>query len=240
MPDLPPEIVRLTKEFCKSQFSGGSGIRVARVGLGISDLPWSCLPDITPLRRSSRRLADKGDGLLITEKMVQSAELSLSTFINHGHRIRIRLTSRSGLNFAALSRMARIYLILQVLEKRELLEHFLTAEILDSSIPLPQVRLEQILENRTPQDVELFLAEQSRACPRNWEEGEHLTLEKREPLPFRPCRSLGHGTVDEIKSALDQRIFARKVWSNTNRQAEQRFFDERLLLKRLDPTYHII
>ena len=38
MPDLPPEVVRLTEEFCKSQFSGGSGIRVARVGLGISDL----------------------------------------------------------------------------------------------------------------------------------------------------------------------------------------------------------
>ena len=244
MPDHPQEVVSLTKAFCKSQFSGGSGIRVARVGLGISDLPWSCLPDITPLRRSSRRLADKGDGLLITEKMVQSAELSLSTFINHCHRIRIRLTSRSGLNFAALSRMARICLILQVLEKRELLEHFLTAEILDSSIPLPQTRLEQILgENCTPQDVELFLAEQYRACPRNWEEGEHLTLEKREPLPFRPCRPLGHGgqgSVDEIKSALDQRIFARKVWSNTSRQAEQRFFDERVLLKRLDPTYHII
>ena len=244
MPDLPPEVVGLTEEFCKSIFSGGSGIRVARVGLGISDLPWSCLPDITPLRRSSRRLADKGDGLLITENMIQSAELSLSTFVDYCHRIRIRLTSRSGLNFAALSRMARICLILQVLEKRELLEHFLTAEILDSSIPLPQVRLEQILgENRTPQDVVLFLAEQYRACPRNWEEGEHLTLEKREPLPFRHCRSLGHGgqgSVDEIKSALDQRIFARKVWSNTNRQAEQRFFDERVLLKRLDPTYHII
>jgi len=244
MPDLPTEVVRLTKEFCKSQFSGESGIRVAQVGLGISDLPWSCLPDITPLRRSSRRLADKGDGLLITEKMVQSAELSLSTFINHCRGIGIRLTSRSGLDFAALSGMARICLVLQVLEKRELLEHFLAAEILDSAIPLPQVRLEQILgENRTPQDVELFLAEQYRACPRNWEEGEHLTLEKREPLPFRPSRSLGHGgqgSVDEIKSALDQRIFARKVWSNTNRQAEQRFFDERVLLERLDPTYHII
>ncbi|XTI85962.1 kinase-like protein [Cenococcum geophilum] len=140
--------------------------------------------------------------------------------------------------------MARICLILQVLEKRELLEHFLTAGILDSSIPLPQARLEQILgENRTPEDVELFLAEQYRACPRNWEEGEHLTLEKREPLPFYHYRSLGHGgqgSVDEIKSALDQRIFARKVWSNINRQAEQRFFDERVLLKRLDPAYHII
>ena len=80
-------------------------------------------------------------------------------------------------------------------------------------------------------------------CPRSWEEGEHLRLEKREPLPFRPCRSLGHegqSSVDEIKSALDQRIFARKVWSNINRKAEQRFFDERELLKRLDPTYHII
>lgn len=239
-----PDAVTLVEEFCRSRFSGESGIRVARVGLGISDLPWSCLPDITHLRQSSRRLADKGDGLLITENIVQSAQLALSTFIHHCHRIRIRLTSRNGLNFTGLSRMARICLILEILGRRELFECFIVAEIFDTSLPLSQSRLEQVLgENRTHEDVELFLAEQYRAYPRNWEEGEHLKLERREPLPFRHCRSLGHGgqgSVDEIESVLSQQTFARKVWSNINRQAEQRFFDERVLLKRLDPTYHII
>ena len=203
------------------------------------------LPSLNRLRISQRNPTERGDGYTIGPEALHETERVLRAYADHCVVAGYFGDIRNGIQLEKISSASRLCLILDILEQRHLLAMFLRAQILDDSLPITLAKLHDLFEpcdNRNA-IVDLFFAEQFRAFPRKWVKNCEIQCERREPLPIRSLKPLGHGTqamVDKVTIVTNHIICARKQWINPNKDARKRFSQEVTVIKRLDPAYHIV
>ncbi|OCL01527.1 kinase-like protein [Glonium stellatum] len=137
--------------------------------------------------------------------------------------------------------MARICLILDICDRRDLAIFFVPARALDSSLPLSQKDLDKVIgQSGDERFVQSFITEQFRALPPRWNKGSHIKFESEDPLPLKVLGNLGSGSqgvVDKVE-LIGSYICARKIWRGVSKEIRDQFFKEINLLKRLNPHQH--
>ena len=140
-----------------------------------------------------------------------------------------------------LEGMAKICLTLNTCERRDLAKYFVSARTLDSSLPLSQKELIEIIRQDGDEfTVQTFLAEQFRTLPLRWGKGCHINFEIGAPLPLKIIGNLGSGSqsvVDKVE-LIGSSTCARKTWKGVTKEIPDQFFTEINLLKRLNPDQH--
>lgn len=209
-------------------------------------IPWDRFPNISRLRVFSKRHLDRGDGERFTSDELGHVETLLfntrrDLSCSHG------LTDHQIRQITHLGRMARICLILDLIEQRQLLRDFIHLKIADDSLPLLLPILQGILDPHEDGGcaAERFFAEQFRAVSRDWRNGTHHVMHRRQALPFRPLRSIGfgsQGSIDEVQFSNDVCTYARKKWiaGASLQKITARFDDEVKVINKVAAHPHIL
>ena len=112
-----------------------------------------------------------------------------------------------------LPEMGQICLILTGMQRQHLLEFFLDRSIVDGNLPLEKKEIEEVLNGDHANYALTFFTEQYRAVPRQWDEGDHLTLEEEEPLPLlweQEYNRGSYGAVDKVRDKFSGETYAQK------------------------------
>jgi hypothetical protein len=167
-----------------------------QIYIRLDQLQSPILPSLNRLRISQRNPTERGDGYTIGPETLYETERVLRAYANHCVAVGYFGDIRNGIRLEKISNASRLCLILDILERRHLLAMFLHAQILDDSLPTTLAKLHDLFEpcdNRNT-IADLFFAEQFRAFPRQWAKNCEIQCERREPLPIRSLKPLGHGT----------------------------------------------
>ncbi|KAK0644809.1 Serine/threonine-protein kinase TIO [Lasiodiplodia hormozganensis] len=209
-------------------------------------IPWNRFPDISRLRVFRKNHLDRGDGERFTADEFDQVE-SLLFHVCRDLSLSCNLTDHQTRQITHLGGMGRICLILDLIEQRQLLRDFIRLEITDYSLPLLLPKLQGMLYSLEDGEraAERFFTEQFRAVSRNWSNGAHHVMHRREALPFRPLRSIGfgsQGSIDEVQLPNTEGTCARKRWiaSANLRKITARFDDEVKIIKKVAAHPHIL
>ena len=113
---------------------------------------------------------------------------------------------------AKLTEMPKICLILYGMKQERLLDHFMKMGIIDKDLPLNRSTLKEIM----PDEIEhanVFMTEQYRAVPRQWDDGAHIKVPQEEPLPLEQQHKYGsgsYGIVTRCQCKFTGKYYARK------------------------------
>jgi serine/threonine protein kinase len=209
-----------------------------RAGLSIGSLPlfWERLP--SPLDLSGRTEVDPCDGLIFTQKDIEEAETVLRTFCE-AWKGEVPKDNPPWV-LEVLPNMGRICLILNTMNRRELLERFLEEAYNDNDLPLTPNDLHICLDDH---DTSVFLAEQYRAIPRNWPDGKHIEIGDEEPLPLlyvSDCGGGAYSTVQQVKDPYTSIIYACKKQKKSEDGSSQEHFQNEITKLRTLNHYHIV
>ena len=144
-----------------------------------------------------------------------------------------------------LREMAKICLVLAGMKQPRLLEDFIDSNIVDKDLgTLQKERVQTILKSHHSLCAATFIAEQYRAVPRDWKEGNHVELEDEEPLPLiyeHTYKEGSSGLVIRVRDPFSHKTYALKkqiIANEENRTAAARNHLEQEI-KRLKELRHI-
>ena len=144
-----------------------------------------------------------------------------------------------------LREMAKICLVLAGMKQPQLLEDFVDSNIVDKDLgTLQKERVQTILRNHHSLCAATFVAEQYRAVPREWKEGNHVELEDEEPLPLiyeHTYQEGSSGLVIRVRDPFSHKTYALKkqiIAPEENRTAAARNHLEQEI-ERLKELRHI-
>lgn len=205
---------------------------------GSSFLPWYLFPQPDHLS------GGPDVGLYVSKKNIRITETILHTMdlaIRNAQMLSKPLLDDISNESINLEGMAKICLTLNTCERRDLAKYFVSARTLDSSLPLSQRKLIEIIRQDGDEfTVQTFLAEQFRTLPLQWSKGRHINFEIGAPLPLKFLGDLGSGSqgvVDKVE-LIGSSTCARKIWKGVTKEISDQFFTEINLLKRLNPDKH--
>jgi serine/threonine protein kinase len=208
----------------------------ASLSIGSLLLFWERLPP--PLDLSGRTDVDPCDGLIFAQKDIEEAETVLRTFCE-AWKGEVPKDNPPWV-LQVLPNMGRICLILNTMNRRELLEMFLNEPYNDNDLPLTKHDLRMCLADH---DASVFLAEQYRAVPRNWSDGEHIEIGDEEPLPLlyvSHCGGGAYSTVQQVKDPYTGITYAcKKQKKSEDGSSQEHFQNEITRLRDLDHP-HIV
>ncbi|KAF2137612.1 uncharacterized protein K452DRAFT_361775 [Aplosporella prunicola CBS 121167] len=212
--------------------------------LNVSDLPWDILPSLEHLRPSSRPPRDLGDGHMVTDEEIHVTEAIFREFQTHYIEAGAVPSSVAD-TFNGVQHRGKICLVLELIQQRELLDNFLKAGLMDSSLPFSLDKLTDLFKSHPEGErlSKLFATEQYRVVAREWPKGEHIDFQRLEPLPFRYIRSLSREwemSVNEVEHLASKRKYAEKRWFSAAKSVRGRLMKEVEMMKRLDTRYHIL
>ncbi len=98
--------------------------------------------------------------------------------------------------------MPKICLILHAMKREQLLDYFCENKKVDIDLPLDPIAAEEILQDKR-HHADTFAAEQDRVLHRNWNEGDHIEIPAREPLPLRFDGLRGAGSCSTVHRRVD-------------------------------------
>lgn len=220
-----------------------SALREQDVRAAAFELLWDNLPRID-LEGKVGNFEDPGDGQFYDEEKIQKASCVLNALCRTWESLGDRAASACP---ATLSRMARICLILNDMQKPSLLYDFIDYNIVDADLPLSHSRLESILKDYKRLYIQTFVTEQYRATPRVWPEGSHMEIPEAEPLPlvFEVAYAEGsYGSVSRVRDIFSGKLYALKrqimvANKSMNSDARNHLHREAMRLKTLSHK-HII
>lgn len=175
------------------------------------DILWQHFPPcLEDLKDKVGNVGEPGDGLLYDDRNIEEAR-SILRDLHHAW-------SNMGQNPSCprppkLPNMAMICLVLNGMQQQGLLEDFLDHGVVDEDLPIERIAIERVLKEEHAKYASRFLAEQYRAVPRKWDEGQHLEIEEEEPLPLKPEHFYNHGSygvVSRVKDPFSGACYARK------------------------------
>lgn len=205
----------------------------------LDDLPRSLYPNLTMLRPDHISLNDRADGHLITSATVAQMQAVLQCFIDLC--LRTNSCNIHPITVHTLLKMPKILLILEIMNRSDLLQGFLEGLVDDNDLPLDYKQVRAVIGDE--ETALQFLGEQYRACPRELPLGKHINFEKYEPLPMQSLRLLGRGgfaIVDEVEVVPGVFRLARKVWMCAGKQAVNQLEKETAVLRKLQRHTHTI
>lgn len=205
-------------------------------------LLWSHIPYIEDLEGKVGNIEDPGDGIIYGKEEVAKTTLVLEALR------RAWLDAGDAAPCPApenLREMAKICLVLAGMKQPELLEDFIDSNIVDKDLgTLQKERVRTILKNHHSLCAATFVAEQYRAVPREWKQGNHVVLEDEEPLPLiyeHTYQEGSSGLVIRVRDPFSHKTYALKkqiIAPEENRTAAARNHLEQEI-KRLKELRHI-
>ncbi|KAH0536223.1 hypothetical protein FGG08_006890 [Glutinoglossum americanum] len=196
--------------------------------VSVDTLPWDLFPTL-----------DKQNRMIITPAAAtETAVMLCATF---------EIWSTSGPNIdewhltERVVAMGRICLILQAMNKRILLQNFVTAGKTDLSLPFTECELESILGDETAREG--FFKQQHIATVRDLLPGMHGSFSTDELLPLRHLENLGtgaFGSVDSVANVFTGKVYARKIFRSRKRGSRNIFETEISALRKLQSHHHIV
>ena len=191
----------------------------SRLRFGEPNILWEAL-DIRPSNLENKNIAnplEPGDSFVFEDRQIVRATNIAKDYYDAWSEsivksIQQHLTSTKGLpKVGTLTRLANICLVLNLLNKRELLDRFFREEDVASDLPLSQSTLERLFDDEY--EAQRFVTEQYRVVSRTWTDGSYLEIPKEEPLPFQIEHEYGHGsfgTVYKVRDVRTNKRYARK------------------------------
>lgn len=177
-----------------------------------------------------------GDGIIYTAAELEKAENVLTEYYDAWSE----LATQTNPIFPdrlpmvqSLANTSKICLVLKGMERPELLVHFFRCEQANVELPLPEQHLQTILKGN--QYASVFAVEQYRVVRRPWNEGGHIEIPQREPLPLLFTHDYPSGSFGTVQCYTDvdsQERYARK--EQITHDAEEHLTRERARLQKVN------
>ncbi|KAK0516389.1 hypothetical protein JMJ35_000992 [Cladonia borealis] len=232
------QVYKTFKEYFKNHNVQGE----RRFRSSVLNLLWTHIPIIEDLEGKVGNTEDPGDGIMYGSEEVVKTTLVLRTLCQAWLEAGDSAPCPAPEN---LQEMAKICLILAGMKQPRLLEDFIDSNIVDKDLgTLKKEQVQTILKSHHALCTATFIAEQYRAVPRDWEEGNHVELEDEEPLPLiyeHTYMEGSSGLVTRVRDPISHKTYALKkqiIASEETRTAAARNHLEQEI-KRLKGLNHI-
>ena len=206
------------------------------------NLLWTHIPIIEKLEGKVGNTEDPGDGIMYGNDEVAKTTLVLKTLCQAWLEAGDSAPCPAPEN---LPMMAKLCLVLANMKQPMLLEDFIDSNIVDKDLgTLQKDRVRTILKSHHAECAGTFIAEQYRAVPRDWNEGDHVELEDDEALPLiteHTYKEGSSGLVSRVRDAFSDKTYALKkqiIANEENRTAAARNHLEQEI-KRLKELRHL-
>lgn len=180
---------------------------------------WRRLPPVNPRLSHGVKPGDPGDGVIISQYLVERARTFLRRFCDAWYEVNENTPAAPTDRFRldAMTKMPKIAMVLWVARKPYLFNLFVENEIDDSQMDRePYIDFDQLLpayQRYIPEATYIF-AQYSRARERPWRDGDNLRLQIDEPLPLEHLGELGRSqaVVDRVRDLWHpEKEYARKI-----------------------------
>ena len=175
------------------------------------NLLWTHIPFNEDLEGKVGNTEDPGDGIMYGSDEVAKTTSVLKTLCQAWLEAGESAPCPAPEN---LQEMAKICLVLAGMKQPKLLEDFIDSNIVDKDLgTLQREQVQTILKSHHALCTATFIAEQYRAVPRNWEEGNHVELEDEEPLPLiyeHTYMEGSSGLVTRVRDPISHKTYALK------------------------------
>ena len=176
---------------------------------------WDQLPHIENLTGKVDNPFNPGDGIIYTTKELKKAEMVLKGYYNAWSEVATQESpalSDKLPKVKSMANMSKTCLVLKGMQRPDLLAHFCRRQKADVGLPLSVDELEAILQGDKARAT-LFATEQYRVVRRTWNDGEHIDIPEREPLPLKIDHHYASGSFGMVNCYQDvdsQEFFAAK------------------------------
>ena len=180
---------------------------------------WQEFPARLDLGENVGNADDPGDGKVYREKDILQVASILKAFCDAWSVATVKAnyvnatSPKTARKVRKIPNMAKVCLILHGMKQERLLDYFCDKSKDDKHLPLRLDSVKEILEPEDADYAEIFVTEQYRAVCRTWDDGEHIEIAEKEPLPlvFMGEYMLGaNATVRRCRHAFTNVYYACK------------------------------
>ena len=180
---------------------------------------WQEFPARLDLGENVGNADDPGDGKVYREKDILQVASILKAFCDAWSEATIKANDVNATSpetvrkVGKIPNMAKICLILRGMKQERLLDYFCEKSKDDKHLPLRLDSVKEILEPEDADHAGIFVTEQYRAVCRTWNDGEHIEIAEREPLPLvfmKTYKSGPYATVRSYRHAFTDVYYACK------------------------------
>ena len=195
---------------------------------GTYGLLWDQFPAKLDLEGNVGDVHNPGDGKIYKKESITEVSNILNAFYRAWSDATVRDNSVNRTSPDPIRRVgkitdtAKICLILRGMKQQRLLDCFCDHSKNDMHLPFKPENLRDIFGQGDANHAETFCAEQYRAIPRTWNDGEHIKLADAEPLPLifsKDYATGSYGSVKEYQHAFTNIYYACKKQNSADTRA---------------------